>query len=236
MVGAMRTIILLSALAAAAAAAPATAAERRYSVGDFDRVQVEGPYEVTLATGGSSSARATGDSAGLDRVSVEVQGRLLRIRPNRSGWGGYPGDTVGPVRLQITTRALRGAAVLGSGSLAVDRAAGLRVDLSVSGSGDLAVGSVAADTLVVGLLGSGRIAAGGTAKRLRATIQGSGDFAAPGLVALDAELVADTAGEIAFAATRTAKVRAVGRGEVAIKGAASCTLSGPAAAGVRCGR
>lgn len=232
MVGAMKTIILLAALAAA----PAAAAERRYSVGDFDRVQVEGPYEVTLATGGSSSARASGDQSGLDRVSVEVQGRMLRIRPNRSGWGGYPGDKAAPVRIVLTTRQIKAVAVLGSGSLSVDRASGLRVDLSVSGSGALNIGSVAADTLIVGLLGSGSIGAGGTAKQLRATVQGSGDFDAPGLSAGDAELVADSAGRIAFAATRTAKVRALGRGEIDIAGPASCTLSGPAASTVRCGR
>ena len=232
MIGAMRTIILLAALAAA----PAAAAERRYSVGDFDRVQVEGPYEVVLATGGSSGARATGAQSGLDRVSVEVQGRMLRIRPNRSGWGGYPGDPVAPVRIALTTRDIKAAAVLGSGSLTVDKVRGLRVDLSVSGSGALSVGSVAADTLVVGLLGSGSIEAGGTAKQLRATVQGSGDFDAPALSAGDAELVADTAGKVAFAATRTAKVRAVGRGDVEIRGSASCTLTGPAAQSVRCGR
>ena len=230
----MKTISFL--LALAAASLPAQAAERRYSVTDFDRVQVDGPYDVSLATGGASSAVATGDSAGLERVSVDVQGRVLRIRPNRSGWGGYPGDRPGPVRIVLTTRDLRSASVIGSGRLAVDRARGLKIELSVSGSGSLSVGSVSADNLIVGLVGSGRVELGGTAKQLRATIQGSGDFDAEGLTADDAQLTADSSGTIAFQAVRTAKVAALGRGSVEIGGPASCTITGAAAPFVRCGR
>ena len=35
---------------------PAAAAERRFAVTDFDRVVVEGPYQVRLATGRTTSA------------------------------------------------------------------------------------------------------------------------------------------------------------------------------------
>ncbi|HEX8668349.1 MAG TPA: head GIN domain-containing protein [Allosphingosinicella sp.] len=231
--------ILAAALALAAAtaatAAPAEAAERTYSVTDFDRVQVEGPFQVTLATGRPSTARAIGTADAIARVAVEVQGRTLRIRRNRSGWGGYPGDAVAPVRIEVAARSLRAAAVTGSGSLAIDRASGLRVDVSVSGSGSLAIGSVEADTLIVGLLGSGTITAGGKAKTLRATVQGSGDFDGRGLRGDDLQLTADTAGTVAVGAVRTAKVNAAGAGEVEILGNPACTLSGPAAASVRCG-
>lgn len=226
----------LSIAAALAAAFPAAAAERRYSVTDFDRVQVEGPYRVTLVTGGSSGVVASGSREALERVSIEVQGRTLRIRANRSAWGGYPGDPVGPVEIAAATRDLRAAMVTGSGSLAVDKAQGLRLDLSVSGSGRLSVGQIRADTLIVGLLGSGRIALGGTAETMRATIQGSGDLDAAALAVDDLTLTADTAGTIAVRAARAAKVTAIGPGDIRVDGKAACTLSGPAAAMVACGR
>jgi hypothetical protein len=219
-----------------AAAAPVAAAERNYSVSDFDRIQVEGPYEVTLATGGSSRARAIGDQAALDRVTVEVQGGTLKIRPNRFAWGGAAKAASGPVRIELGARTLRTATLLGPGRLAIDRLRGLRADLSVSGSGSITVGAVEADNLVLGLLGSGTLALGGKAKQLRATIQGSGDLKAEGLAADDAVLIADTSGKIAFTANRTAKVTASGAGAVTIAGAASCTLSGVAAPEVSCGR
>lgn len=226
----------LSLAAALAAALPAAAAERRYTVTDFDRVQVEGPYHVVLATGRASGVVASGSQQALERVSIDVQGRTLRIRANRSAWGGYPGDPVGTVEIAASTRDLRAGIVTGSGSLTVDEAQGLRLDLSVSGSGQLIVQQVKADNLVVGLLGSGRIAVAGSAKSMRATIQGSGDLDAAALGVDDLTLTADTAGTIAVRAARAAKVTAIGPGDVTIEGKASCTLSGPAAAMVACGR
>jgi hypothetical protein len=223
------------ALLAFAAAAPAAAAERVYSITDFDRVQVDGPYRVVLTTGRSSSARAEGTTEALDHVSVDVQGGTLRVRRNRSAWGGYPGGGTGPVTVALTTRDLRNAAVVGSGSLEIDRARGLRVDFSVSGSGRLTVGSVEADNLVVGLLGGGRITLAGRAKQLKATVQGSGDLAAERLSADDAQIASDTAGNVAVAVARTAKVTATGAGDVEIVGSPVCTVQARGSGQVRCG-
>jgi hypothetical protein len=229
------TRILPLALLAFAAAAPAGAAERTYSITDFDRVQVDGPYRVTLTTGRSSAARAEGSTEALDHVSVDVQGGTLRIRRNRSAWGSQPGAGAGPVTVALTTRDLRNAAVIGSGSLDIDRAKGLRVDLSVSGSGRLNVGSVEADNLVVGLLGGGRITLAGRAKQLRATVQGSGDLAAAGLSADDALIGSDTAGNVAVAVARTARVTATGAGDVEIIGSPVCTVQAKGSGQVLCG-
>lgn len=219
----------------AVVAAPAAAAERRYPVTDFDRIQVEGPYKVALRTGLSSGAAATGSPQALDRVKIEVQGRTLRIRPNRSAWGGYPGAATGPVTIQATTRDLSHVIVGGSGSLDIDRVKGLRLDLSVVGASHLAVASVDADNLLVGLVGSGRITLAGKARQLRATVQGSGDFDGRSLSADDAQLTADTAGGVAVRAVRTAKVNARGLGDVEILGSPACTVEALGAGTVVCG-
>jgi hypothetical protein len=226
----------LALLALAAAASPAAAAERRYSVTDFDRVQVDGPYQVKLRTGLTAGARAEGSAEALDRITIDVQGSTLRVRPNRSAWGGYPGDRAGPIAIFLTTRDLRAAAVTGSASLEVDRAKGLRVDVSVSGSGRLAVGNVDSDNLVVGLLGGGRITLAGRSKQLKATIQGSGDLAAAGLQVDDAQVTADTAGSIALAVARTVRLRASGAGDIEIGGKATCTIEGEGSGRILCGR
>jgi hypothetical protein len=223
------------ALLAFAAAAPAGAAERTYSVTDFDRVQVDGPYRVTLTTGRSSAARAEGSIQALDQVSVDVQGGILRVRRNRSALGSYPSADPGPVAISLTTRDLRSAVVVGSASLDIDRAKGLRVDLSVSGSGRLSVAAVEADTLVVGLLGSGRITLSGRTKQLKASVQGSGDLAASGLTADDAQIGSDTAGNVAVAVARTAKVTSTGAGDVEILGSPACTVSAKGSGRVACG-
>lgn len=232
----MTRILPLALLVFAAAADPAAAAERDYAVTDFDRVQVEGPYQVTLLTGLNSGARAEGSAEALDRIAVDVQGKTLRVRRNRSAWGGYPGERTGPVKVALTTRDLRAAAVIGSGGLDIDRAKGLRVDLSVSGSGRLAVAAVDADNLVVGLLGSGRITLAGRARQLKATIQGSGDLVAAALRAEDAQITSDTAGTVAVAVARTAKLTVNGPGDVEITGNPSCTIEAKGSGSILCGR
>jgi hypothetical protein len=230
------TRILPLALLALAAAVPAGAAERTYSITDFDRVQVDGPYRVTLATGRSSAARAEGSTEALDHVAIDVQGGTLRVRRNRSAWGGYPAEGVGPVTVALTTRDLRNAAVVGSGSLDIDRARGLRVDLSVSGSGRLTVADVQSDNLIVGLLGGGRITLAGRTKQLRAIVQGSGDLAARGLSADDAQIGSDTAGNLAVAVVKTAKVTSTGSGDVEIIGSPACRVEAKGSGQVVCGQ
>ncbi len=224
------------ALLAFVAASAAGAAERNYSVTDFDRVQVDGPYQVTVTTGGASAARAEGSPEALERISVEVIGSTLRVRANRSGWGGYPGERTGPVRIALTTRELRAAAVVGSASLDVDRIRGLRADLSVNGGGRLAVAGVDSDNLVVGLLGGGLITLAGRARQLKATVQGSGDLAASGLSVDDAQIAADTAGSVTVAVARTVKLNASGSGDVEIIGNPSCTFEGQGTGNIVCGK
>ena len=216
-------------------AQPAAAAERRYTVTDFDRIQVEGPFQVTLTTGKGPSASASGDTRALDRVSVEVQSRTLKIRPNRSAWGGYPGQQSGPIKLTVSTHDLRGATLIGSGSLAIDKAEAMKFDAALSGSGRIAIGSVEADALTLGLLGGGKLMLGGKAKTVRATISGSGDLEAAGLRSEDAEINADTSGNIALAVRRAAKITATGAGNVAIDGSPACTVSNRGAGTVSCG-
>lgn len=223
------------ALLAFAAAVPAEAAERTYSVTDFDRVQVDGPYRVILTSGRSSAARAEGSTEALDHVSIDVQGGTLRVRRNRSAWGAPPSGGTGPVTVTLATRDIRNAQVAGSGSLDVDRAKGLRVDLSVSGSGRLSVASVEADNLIVGLLGGGKITLAGRAKQLKATVQGSGDLAAAGLTADDAQIGSDTAGHVAVGVAKTAKVTATGAGDVEIIGSPTCSVQAKGSGQVTCG-
>jgi uncharacterized protein YdeI (BOF family) len=226
---------IMPALLLAAAAVPASAAERRFTLTDFDRIQVEGPYEVVLVTGKAPSALASGSAAAVEGVSMDVQGRVLKIRPNRSTWGGYPGERTAAPRLTVTAHGLRGASVTGSGRLTVDKAKAMRFDAAVSGSGQIVLGKIEADNLVLGLLGSGGIEIGGEVKSLRAMIQGSGDLNGQQLTAQDAVINADTSGRIDLSVRGTAKVRATGPGETLVKGGAACTVEALGSGPVLCG-
>ena len=227
--------ITLAALAVLVAASPAAGAERDYTVTDFDKVRIEGPYRVVLTTGKASSARAMGSREALDRLSVGVEGRTLRVRPNQSAWGGYPGEQPGSVTVAISTHGLRSASVNGSSILAIDTAKAMRLDLSLAGSGRIEIAQVEADILNLSLLGSGQMLVGGTAKSVRAEVHGSGDLSAEHLSAVNARVVADTAGSIRLRVRDSADVVSTATGEVTVLGGPACAVKALGTGAVRCG-
>lgn len=225
---------LLTIAAMAAAATPAAAEQRRFAVTDFDRVVVEGPYVVRLVTGRPSAATASGHRGALDRLALDVTGQTLRIRRNRNQWVGSSG-VQGPVMIELATRTLRSARLIGPSELTIDRVAGLRVDLSVEGSGRMNVAGISADNLVFGLFGSGRLELAGRSGTVRADIQGSGDVVAAELRAETLTVTSATSGNVALAAVRSATVNALGLGTITVAGRPACTVRGPGAELVRCG-
>ena len=224
------------AVLALVAAAPAEAAERRFTVSGFEKVQVEGPFQVTVVTGKGSGAVATGSQQALDQISIVAEGRTLRIRPNRSAWGAPPKAGEGGLKVALSTHELTAATLAGSGTLAIDKARGMRLDVALSGSGRITIGQVEADRLNLQMLGAGALVLSGRAKSLRATVTGQGALDAAGLVADDAEIAADSTGNITLGVRRAAKVASSGAGDVTISGTPACTLSGSGAGRVRCGK
>ncbi|HEV2044211.1 MAG TPA: DUF2807 domain-containing protein, partial [Sphingomicrobium sp.] len=106
-------------------AAPAAAAERNFGVSGFDRVRVDGDYKVTLTVGIAPFAKAKGSMRALDPVDIVVEGRTLIVRAKASAsWGGYPGESAGPVEISIGTHELTAAFVNGAGSLAINKVRG----------------------------------------------------------------------------------------------------------------
>jgi hypothetical protein len=229
-------IRILPALAALAfLAAPARGEDRRYAVADFDRLAVEGPYVVHLVTGRPSGASAQGRRDALDRVTIDVQGQTLRIRRNRNAWGGAAGADLGTVTVELATRSLRAARLVGPARLGLEGARGLNVDLSVEGSGTIRAAGVDADHLALALLGSGRLEVAGVARMVNGTFQGTGDIAAANLRAGQATIVTTTSGTVAITVNGPATVTANGLGNVSILGRPVCTARGVAADQVRCG-
>lgn len=217
------------------AAAPAAAAERRFIVTDFDEIELAGPYRVTLVTGRAPSAVAAGSREALERVSIEVEGKVLRIKPRRSGWGGYPGENAGPLAIALTGHEFREGRLTGPGILSIDRARGPRLQLVVKGTGRIEIGEVAAERVALGIVGAGAIALGGQAEEIEAKIYGAGNLEAEGLTAQRAEIDAATAGAVTLAVTDEARVRSRGSGDVAILGDPACRVDIEGLGQIYCG-
>ena len=212
------------ALAALAASAPAGAAERSFTVTGFDRIRIDGPYKVQLTTGVAPFAKASGSSAALNGVSVEVQGKTLIVRKSPSGWGGYPGAAPGPIEISLGTHELSTAWLNGAGSLAIDKAKGLSFDLSVQGAGTISIARLTVDRLRAGISGSGSAVVGGSAAEVKAIVRGTSTFDGSALTAKDATLGAEGNSVVRLTATNSAKVDALGIATVELGGRPACTL------------
>lgn len=204
-------------------AAPAGAAERNYSVTTFDRVRIDGPYQVTLKTNVSPFARASGTQAALDSVSIKVEGRTLVVRANSgAGWGGYPGEARGPVTIEVGTHEVSSASINGAGALLIDRVKGLSFDLSVQGAGTMRIDKAEVDLLKAGLSGSASARISGRVAKLTAMVRGTSSLEAETLAAKDAVIGAEGPAMIRASISGTAKVNAVGLASVTLAGAPSC--------------
>ena len=219
-----RTAILALLLSAFPTAA--TAAERTLSVTSFDRVRVEGPFKVSVATGVSPFAKVSGgSSAAIDGVTVDQQGRTLIVRPNSSAWGGnYPGQSRGAVEISVGTGDLSAAYVNGTGSLAINRIKGLSFTLSVQGTGSAAIGNVTVDRLDVGIAGAGNVTVAGETPKLTAMVRGSSSLDASGLKVKDATIGAEGPSQVRATVSNSAKVDAKGVASVELSGGGACTI------------
>ncbi|MEO6581282.1 MAG: DUF2807 domain-containing protein [Sphingomicrobium sp.] len=227
----MRIVIPVIALLACFPA-PADAATRNFGVSGFDRIRVDGPFKVRLATGVAPFATATGSGPALDAVSMQVTGRTLVIRGNRSSWGGYPGEAKGPVEISIGTHELTAAYVNGSGTLAIDKAKGLSFDLSVQGSGMASIASAAVDQLKISILGSAGVRIAGTAPLLNASLRGVASLDASALNVKDATITAQGPATVKATITGTAKIDVEGAAAVDLAGAPACTVKAAGSATV----
>lgn len=223
-------------LSLALLAAPAAAAEKRVPVGGFDRVRVQGAFDVTYATG-SPRASVTGDPDAVERVELRVEGTTLTVRRASRVQGERGGGaSASPVRVTLFSPSLASAAVFAGGRFSATRIKGARVDLSVSGAGMIAAADLAADQVSVLVVGAGAVTLAGRAARARLVANGAGRIDAGGLLAGDVTVLLDGPGEVRAAARYSAAVTNTGLGVVSITGTPKCTVRARAGGPVSCGR
>lgn len=219
----MRTF-LFAVPALFALAAPAGAATRNFGLDSFTKVRIEGPYKVMLTTNVAPFARASGSITAIDRISLEVRGDTLVVQTDPSAWGGYPGENPGPVEISIGTHDLTSAAIVGAGSLAINRVQGLSFALSVQGSGAAEIADAAADQLEVNLAGTVHAALKGHALRLTALVRGLSSLNASALATPDAHFTADGSATIDAHVSDIARIDAWGPATIHLTGNPACTI------------
>ena len=209
------------------------AVDRSYQVASFDRIEVAGPYDVTVTSGGKPGVTARGGESVLNETEIVVENGVLKIKPKkRNGfrWN-FNGDN--SVKIEVTTAALRGATIAGSGDIKIDRVGGAFKG-EVAGSGNLGIDRVEADSVDLAIAGSGEVRAAGKTKKLDIAIAGSGDVDVSDLEAAVADVSIAGSGNVRARATTTADVSIMGSGDVEMTGGAKCTISKHGSGDVRC--
>jgi len=219
----MRTFFITFIVLLATWPAPSQSATRNFGVNGFDRVRIEGPFKVSVATGVAPSATVSGSSAAIDRVDIDVQGTTLIVSTSVSSWGGYPGKDQGPVEVRIGTHELEQARLNGSGSLNIDKVKGLNFLLSVQGSGSAAIAQADVDQLSVALAGTGSATIGGKTGKLTAWVRGVSAFDGSSLSAKNAVLRAEGPSTVKAAVSNEATVQGNGTATIALTGKPTCT-------------
>jgi hypothetical protein len=234
------TCAMIAAAAAGSAACaradgePGPTVSRSFPVGQFQRIEVAGPYEVSVATGKAPSVNATGNQKMIDHMVVEIEDGTLKIHPEKKRGFGMSWSNNGKARVTVTAQALEGAAIAGSGALAVDRVVGDSFQGSVGGSGDLRLANVDVHELTMAVGGSGSIEAAGRAQDAKYAIGGSGDIQAAKLAARTAKVSIGGSGNIAASASDTAEVSIAGSGNVTMTGGAKCEVNKVGSGDVSC--
>lgn len=214
-------------------ATPAMAAERNYSVTSFDRIRIDGPYQVTLKTNVAPFAKATGSQGALDGVSVKVEGRTLIVRATPGGsWGSYPGANRGPATIAVGTHELKTVWINGAGALLIDKIKGLSFDASIHGAGVMRIDSTDVDLVKIAMSGAGSAKLAGRAAKLTANVSGTSTLDAETLAAKDAVIGAEGPVMVRASVGNTAKVNALGLASVEIAGGAACEVKAQGSASI----
>jgi hypothetical protein len=209
---------------------------RNYQVGNFQEIEVAGPYEVDVRTGGTPGVAARGSQKLLERTVVEVRGDKLLIRPQEQhGFFHFGWSTHGKASFTVTVPRLSGATIAGSGDIKVDKVQGDRFEGTVAGSGGLNVAAMDVQSLKLSIAGSGGVKAGaGKAQSAQYDIAGSGDVDAAAVHTQQTKVSITGSGSVRANASGSADVSIMGSGDVDVTGGAKCSISKAGSGDVRC--
>lgn len=242
----MRVLValLMSSLAACSAGSAETGEtieargagpSRDYDVSGFTRVALRGSDDVDVRVGPGFAVRAQGPAEQLDRLEIVRDGDVLKIgRKRGSDWSWGKSDSEA-VKVFVTLPRLSGAAVAGSGNMAVDRVEGDRFKGAIAGSGNLSLAALRVEEAELSVAGSGDLTGAGMARRLSMEIAGSGDIDARQVTAAEARISIAGSGDARAIVNGPAKVSIAGSGDVVLGGSPRCTTSRVGSGEVRCG-
>lgn len=165
---------------------------REFDVAAFDRIALDGGFDVYVRVGGEPAVTATVDDNLAELFTAEVEAGTLSLdwkkacRPSRKS------------RIDVTLPLLLGFTVNGAGDVEITGAHGERLELRINGAGDMTVD--------------------GSVDELDLVVSGAGDVDAAELAAQDVEARVSGAGDATVRAARSLDATVSGVGEITYLG------------------
>jgi len=165
---------------------------RTFDVAGFDRVALDGGFDVYVTVGGETAVAVTVDDNLAELFTAEVEAGALHLdwkkacRPDRK------------CRVDVTLPELKGFTVNGAGDVVITGVRGARLELRINGAGDMEVS--------------------GSVDELELVVSGAGDVEAGELAAQDVEVRISGAGDATVRAARSLDATVSGVGEITYLG------------------
>lgn len=213
-------------------AASGSAAEQRFSIGNFDELIVEGDIIVNLETGKAPSAKAQGPSEKLGALRVERQGSVVRIRSAKLQNGRR--DT-GPVTVTITGRDIKRLALIGSGMISANALEKDTLRIEMKGSGVINVANLKAIKFATMIAGNGTLnIAKANVVNSDVAIDGGANFVSAGFTTQNLKLAQSGPASTLLTVTNIAEINNSGTGSITVEGPGTCIIRKAGSAVINC--
>ncbi|MEM7159456.1 MAG: head GIN domain-containing protein [Myxococcota bacterium] len=184
--------VLLALSVAACTSGSGVRGDESRSPGDFDSIDVGGPFRVEVVVGESTAVSVSGDDNVVPKVRTEVDGSRLHVD--------LPGRVMTDLPLTVTI------------------ATPTLVELDAGGASTVTISGVQAENFEVDLSGASQATIRGQSEALEVDVSGASQLHAKDLSAAKVDVEASGASKVSVTATREVDVDASGASTINVHG------------------
>lgn len=214
----------------------AHANDRKYSIGNFENVQIDGDLIVNITTGVATSAMAKGSKWQLDNLKFKRNGRTLKIATNRSNiTKRSQNKRTPPLEIFISSQKLKDITIRGNAVVTVNRIKSKKTALLILGAGMIDIEDAIITDFNIRIQGSGNvIVQNGTANKSDFLINGNGAIEASNLDSKKATIVHQGSASTILNVAIVADIHNNGSGRIEILGKANCIIKSIGSGNILC--
>lgn len=201
---------------------------KKFKVGTFHSLEIGQAFEIHIQKGSLFSVSASGQSADLERLEVDIVGSVLKIKSETKwswGWNHQQQKVILNITMpKIQLGDFSGATKVYFNGFTNEE----QVRLNFSGASKLMMDEINADKLMLNFSGATKAELSGQIVKLEIETSGASQLMLEKLIARDVDVSASGASRIQLNVQKTLKVEASGASKITYKGRPSISsdLSG----------